>query len=84
MPLAYLTECRMRELTTLEILPPQATNNRPVLNLIHGALYFFSRERPKDVQVQTPHGIGGAHGTEFEILVESNRSTFIIFAGGWN
>jgi outer membrane receptor protein involved in Fe transport/Flp pilus assembly protein TadD len=78
---ADLTQWRMRELSTLEILPPSSTNSRPLLNLLKGALYFFSRGQPKELQIQTPHGTGGARGTEFEVQVEANRTLFVMYDG---
>ncbi len=79
--LADRTECRMRELTTLEILPPADKRERPVLGLLRGALYFFSRDKAREAEIITPHATGGPKGTEFAILVEENQTTLILYDG---
>ena len=63
--LAELGRLRVNELTTLEILPPQSTESRATLNLKAGAIYFFTREKPREFLIQTPYAIGASRGTEF-------------------
>jgi tetratricopeptide (TPR) repeat protein len=71
---------RLRQLSTLEILP-QESNPNPLLNLLRGALYFFSRESSHEVQIKTPHSTAAPRGTEFVIMVESNRTALAMLDG---
>lgn len=59
---------RLSELTTLEILPPR-DGGKKRFNLPSGSLYFFNREKPADVEFDTPMAAGAIRGTEF--LLES-------------
>jgi Tfp pilus assembly protein PilF len=78
---ADLTRWRMRELSTLEFIAPAATQDRPILNLLRGALYFFSRGQPHEAQIHTPHGVAGVKGTEVEVSVESNATVVMVYDG---
>ena len=71
---------RLRQLSTLEILP-QESNPNPLLNLLRGALYFFSRESSHEVQIKTPHSTAAPRGTEFVILVDANRTALAMLDG---
>lgn len=55
---------RLNERTTLEILPPRNAA-RKRFRLPAGSLYFFNRERPADVEFETPLATGAIRGTEF-------------------
>lgn len=59
---------RLDELTTLEILPPRNAEKKR-FGLPQGAIYFFNREKPADVEFETPLAAGAIRGTEF--LLES-------------
>jgi len=37
-----------------EIEPPHTAAGKPTLNLKSGSAYFFSRDRPQEVQIRTP------------------------------
>jgi tetratricopeptide (TPR) repeat protein len=50
------------------------------LDLIRGALYFFSR-LPRNLEVRTAFVNAGVEGTEGLIVVESNRTLITIFEG---
>ncbi|HEX9787458.1 MAG TPA: FecR family protein, partial [Candidatus Binatia bacterium] len=50
------------------------------LDLIRGALYFFSR-LPRNLEVRTAFVNAGVEGTEGLIVVESNRTWITIFEG---
>ncbi|HEX7652322.1 MAG TPA: FecR domain-containing protein, partial [Verrucomicrobiae bacterium] len=63
---------RLDELTTLEILPPRHQEKKR-FGLPQGALYFFNRERPADVEFETPLASGAIRGTEF--LLEAGAAT---------
>src|SRR5258708_2427346 len=45
--LAELGRVRLDELTTLEILPPRSPGSKGTLDLKSGAIYFFTRDRPR-------------------------------------
>ena len=68
--LAELGRLRVNELTTLEILPPRANNGRAVLDLKAGAMYFFTRDKPREFLIQTPHAIAASEGTEYIVSIE--------------
>jgi tetratricopeptide (TPR) repeat protein len=53
---------------------------RSWLDLIRGALYFFSR-LPRNLEVRTSFVNAGVEGTEGLIVVESNRTLITIFEG---
>ncbi len=68
---------RLDELTTLEILPPRNSETKR-FGLPKGVLYFFNRERPSDVEFDTPLASGAIRGTEFVLQVgESVRLALI-------
>ena len=55
---------RLNEKTTLEIQAPVGGGRRR-FRLPSGSLFFFNRERPADVQFETPIATGAIRGTEF-------------------
>jgi len=55
---------RLNERTTLELLPPRHSEKKR-FGLPRGALYFFNREKPADVEFDTPLAAGAIRGTEF-------------------
>jgi Flp pilus assembly protein TadD len=55
---------RLSERTTLEILPPRNAEKRR-FGLPDGKIYFFNREKPSDVEFDTPLAAGAIRGTEF-------------------
>ncbi|MBI3848733.1 MAG: FecR domain-containing protein [Verrucomicrobia bacterium] len=65
---------RLNERTTLEILPPRSNEKRR-FGLSRGSLYFFNREKPADVEFDTPLAAGAIRGTEFLLEVVSNDTT---------
>jgi len=79
--LAELGRVRMNELTTLEILPPKETSSKATLDLGMGAIYFFTREKPREFLLQTPHAIGASKGTEFAVTVYQSRTLLTVFDG---
>src|SRR5260221_520243 len=80
--LAELGRLRVNELTTLEILPPKVTTSKATLDLKAGALYFFTRDKPREFLLQTPYAIGASRGTEFLTVVEpSGRTVLTVFDG---
>ena len=59
---------RLGERTTLEILPPRRSEKRR-FGLPSGSLFFFNREKPADVEFDTPLAAGAIRGTEFLLEV---------------
>jgi len=79
--LAELDRVRMYELTTLEILPPKETTSKATLDLRAGAIYFFTRDKPREFLIQTPHAIGASRGTEFLVQVQPGQTLLTVFDG---
>src|SRR5437899_4335595 len=79
--LAELGRLRMNELTAIEILPPKETTSRAVLDLRAGAIYFFTRDKPREFLIQTPHAIGASRGTEFLVQVQPGQTLLTVFDG---
>jgi Tfp pilus assembly protein PilF len=79
--LAELGRLRMNELTTVEILPPKETTSRAILDLRSGAIYFFTRDKPREFLIQTPHAIGASRGTEFLVQVQPGQTLLTVFDG---
>jgi Flp pilus assembly protein TadD len=65
---------RLNELTTLEILPPRRAEKKR-FGLPGGSIYFFNREKPADVEFDTPLAAGAIRGTEFLLEVTDARPT---------
>jgi Tfp pilus assembly protein PilF len=55
---------RLNERTTLELLPPRRAEKKR-FGLPGGSVYFFDREKPADVEFDTPLAAGAIRGTEF-------------------
>ncbi len=73
---------RVDELTEEEILPPQVASAKPTMDLKQGSAYFFSREKSREIHVQTPAANGAIRGTEFVVTVaESGSASFTILDG---
>jgi Flp pilus assembly protein TadD len=73
---------RLDEQTTLEILPPRNSEKKR-FGLSRGALYFFNREKPADVEFDTPLAAGAIRGTEFLLAVaETNSSVHLALIDG--
>jgi FecR protein len=80
--LAELGRLRLNELTLLEILPPRTNVGKATLDLKAGAMYFFTRDRPREFLIQTPLAIAASRGTEFLVSIEPDgRNLFTMFDG---
>ena len=77
-----LSVVRVDELTSLELQPPDKAKAKPQLELRSGATYFFSREKPEDIQFRTPVASGAIRGTEFNLAVEENGRTVVSLIDG--
>lgn len=60
---------RLDQLTTLQILPPRGPSALRRFRLELGRLFFFHRERPAEVEFETPLVAGAIRGTEFVLAV---------------
>ena len=73
---------RLSERTTLEILPPRNAEKKR-FGLPNGSIYFFNREKPADVEFDTPLAAGAIRGTEFLLEVgETNSATHLALIDG--
>jgi len=72
----------VKELTTLEIRPPQTPGANSGFDMKSGSSYFFNRERPGTVEFRTPLASGAIRGTEFHITVAENGRTEIALFDG--
>lgn len=77
-----LSVLRIDELTTTTITPPSNASDKPGLNLKEGTTYFFSREKSKEMRVETPAANGAMRGTEFVVAVAANGSTTLTMLDG--
>jgi tetratricopeptide (TPR) repeat protein len=77
-----LSVLRIDELTTIEITPPTTASDKPSLNVDKGAAYFFSREKSREMKVETPAANGAMRGTEFVVAVAANGSTTVTMLDG--
>lgn len=80
--LSDLTVLRVNELTTLKIQPPSTPEKQSALNLEKGNAYFFSRERPTEMEFRTPLASGAIRGTEFTLSVADDGQTVVTLLDG--
>ncbi|MBI3881086.1 MAG: TonB-dependent receptor [Verrucomicrobia bacterium] len=80
--LTDLTELRLGELSTLEVLPP-AGRAPAKINFLRGLFYFFSRQPPGGAPFETPLVNGANRGTEFHLDVDeaTGRTRLTVFDG---
>jgi len=77
-----LSMVRVSELTSMEIQPPAKPTDKPQMDLRSGTTYFFSREKPAEVQFRTPVASGAIRGTEFNLEVAENGRTVLSLLDG--
>ena len=77
-----LSVLRVDELTSMEIQPPAKPGGKAQLDLKSGASYFFSREKPEDIQIRTPVASGAIRGTEFNLSVGADGRTEVALLDG--
>ncbi len=80
--LSDLTVLRVNELTTLQIRPPSQPGKQAALDLQRGAAYFFSRERPTEMEFRTPLASAAIRGTEFHLEVADDGTTTVTLIDG--
>ncbi len=73
---------RVGELMQYEIQAPRTADSKPVLDLKAGSAYFFSRDKPQEIQLRTPVVSGAIRGTEFNVTVRAGgRTTLSVIDG---
>src|SRR5207237_9042274 len=77
-----LSVIRIDELTRIEIHPPEKAGGKPQPDLKSGAAYFFSREKPAEIQFRTPVASGAIRGTEFNLAVDAQGRTVLSLIDG--
>src|SRR6266542_366453 len=80
--LADLSVIRLRQLSILTLLAPRKTTARARLDFTAGWLYFFHRNQPREIEVQTPSVTAGIDGTEFHLEVDANQRTVLTLVDG--
>lgn len=73
---------RLGENSTLLLQPPRQVERRR-FRLLEGLLYFLNRERPSEIEFETPTSTGAIRGTEFQLAssADSTRSSLALFDG---
>src|SRR5580765_3070604 len=75
--LTDLTELRLNELTEFLVEPEPAR-----FRLLQGVIYFFHRDRPADIRVNSRTASAAIRGTEFALRVDpDDRMTVTMFDG---
>src|ERR1043166_4865455 len=77
-----LSVVRVDALTSMEIQPPEKPGAKAQPELRSGAAYFFSREKPTEIQFRTPVASGAIRGTEFNLAVDDNGRTVLSLIDG--
>ena len=77
-----MSVARVGELTTMEIRPPANASDKPQMELHSGSTYFFSREKPTEIQFRTPVASGAIRGTEFNLTVAEDGKTELALLNG--
>lgn len=72
---------RLGESTVLEIQAPRRAEKRR-FGLGRGLLFFFDRERPADIEFETPVATGAIRGTEFVLAAEADGATRLSLLDG--
>jgi Tfp pilus assembly protein PilF len=80
--LSNLSVLRVSEQMSYEILPPRQPGGKPIIDVKAGAAYFFSRDQPQEIQVQTPVATGAIRGTEFNLTVAADGRTELTLLNG--
>ncbi len=63
---------RLNQRTWLQIQAPQAAGGRARFRLERGSLFFLNREKPRDLEFETPLVTGAVRGTEFLLEVDDS------------
>ncbi len=71
---------RLNERTTMEIFPPRNAEKKR-FGLPSGSVFFFNREKPADVEFDTPLAAGAIRGTEFYLEVGEKSERLALIDG---
>lgn len=72
----------VRESSLMTINAPRAGSDRPVVELVRGFFYFFTRGQPTDIDFRNRLASAAARGTEFTVFVDDNdRIEITVFDG---
>ena len=80
--LSDLSVLRVSELMTYEFPPPYKAGGKPVIDIEAGTAYFFSRDKPQEIQLRTPVATGAVRGTEFCVTVLADGQTELALLDG--
>ncbi|HWD18531.1 MAG TPA: TonB-dependent receptor [Verrucomicrobiae bacterium] len=80
--LSDLSVLRVGELMQYEMIPAASAGGRPALDLKRGTAYFFSRDKPDSIQLETPVVAGAIRGTEFNVTVAADGATELTMFDG--
>lgn len=80
--LSNLSILRVSEQMSYEILPPRDAAGKPIIDVKAGKAYFFSRNKPEEIQFETPVVTGAIRGTEFNVNVATNGRTEVALIDG--
>src|SRR5256885_7270230 len=72
----------VNELSDLQIQPVSPTTKKSGFSLWQGMLYFFHRDKPADLQVNTRTASAAVRGTEFNLDAEENGRTILTLLDG--
>jgi Tfp pilus assembly protein PilF len=80
--LSNLSVLKVGERMEYEFEPSRAPGGRSTLSLQRGAAYFFSRDKPREIEIRTPIATGAIRGTEFEVAVGDDGRTRLTMIDG--
>src|SRR5712692_3486469 len=78
--LSNLTLLRLDKRSFIEV--PREQQNRPILNLLRGALYLFHRDKPGFFPIGTPTMATVVRGTEFNLQVAEDGTSALSLLDG--
>lgn len=79
--LTSLQKIRLDEETELTIVKQPSKPRTPLLDLLAGAFYYFSRDKEQEFEIRTRHVSGGARGTEFLVELNPDQTRVTVFDG---
>ncbi len=68
---------RIQENSVFTILQPPAAGQKAGFELFKGLAYFFSREKPMEIQVRTRSAVAAVYGTEFALQQDEDGRTVL-------
>src|SRR6185369_5606233 len=77
-----LSVARFGSLSEFVVEAPVAPNKQPGFSLSRGLLYFFHREKPAALQINTRTAAAAVNGTEFNLEAEDSGRTILTVIDG--